>query len=154
MLIKNPIVKNILSAFVITVVGYVLLNLAFMFFAAVAWVITFFVPGGAEAAQSWIGPVDFGVSAILIALFTWLVFRSKLPALVKATYLTVPIAVALVFIGISSYRWPAISYSVGALFSLGILYYFYRAKQPWLYFFSVILVSVVLLLMGVLSVEI
>jgi len=68
--------------------------------------------------------------------------------------ITVPIAVVLVTIGMFLYRWPVVAYSVGSLFSVGILYYLYRTKQPWLYFYAVILVSLSLLTAGLFGIEI
>jgi len=153
-MLKNPIIKNILSAVAVVGFGFVLLNLTFIFFAAVGFLITFLVPGGLEAVQSWIGPVSFAVSTLFIAIFSWLIFRSGWPTLVKAIYMTVPTAVVLVLDGILFYRWPIIANSIGTLLVLATLYFFYRTEQPWLYFFSVILVSLALLIMGLSGTEI
>lgn len=152
-MLKNPWVKNILSALAVAAVGFVLLNLTFLLFAAVAWGIAFYF-GGIEMARSWIGPVSFGVSSILIATFTWLIFRSKWPVLVKAIYLTVPVAVVLVLTGIALYRWPVASYSVGGLLTIAVLYFFWRTKQPWFYYYAVILVALALLIMALTGQEI
>ena len=58
--------------------------------------------------------------------------------------MTVPLAVVFVTIGIFLYRWSAAAYSLGGLFGAGVLYYLYRAKQPWIYYYTVMLVGLVL----------
>jgi len=68
--------------------------------------------------------------------------------------MTVPLAVVFVTFGMFLYRWPVAAYTLGSLFSISVLYYFYHTKQPWLYYYTVILVSLTLLLAGLLGVEI
>jgi hypothetical protein len=52
------------------------------------------------------------------------------------------------------YRWPVAAYSLGSLFGIGVLYYFYRTKQPWLYYYTVILVGFALAIFSLLGGEI
>jgi hypothetical protein len=68
--------------------------------------------------------------------------------------MTVPTAVALATIGIFLYRWPVVAFSTGGLFSVGVLCSFYRTKQPWIYYYTVILVATTLAIMTFLGVEI
>lgn len=158
-MIKNPIVQNILSVLAILVIGYLLLNLTFIFdwllHSAVIWIIKLFVPiDNPEITFNWFPPVMHALFVIVIALISWFIFKSKLGVTYKAIYLTVPTAVTLVTLGIFLYRWPLISYSVGALLTLAVLYIFYRARQSWLYYLSVLVVSAALLIIGILGVDI
>jgi hypothetical protein len=68
--------------------------------------------------------------------------------------MTVPLAVVFATLGIFLYRWPVAAYSIGSLLGIGVLYYFYRTKQPWLYYYTVILIGITMLLVGLLGVEI
>ena len=102
----------------------------------------------------WFPPMMHGLFVVVIGLISWSIFKSKLGTLYKAIYMTVPVAVVLVTIGIFFYQWPAVAFSLGGLFSFGVLYYFYRTKQPWIYYYAVILVTVTLAIMTVLGVEI
>ena len=155
---KNPILKNTLAAVAIAVVGFALLNFTFifdfLFQSLVMWCIRLFTPLDLMRTYDWFPWMMHSLFVIIIGLISWPVFRSKLAVLYKAIFMTVPVAVVLVTIGISFYRWPMVAYSISGLISLGILYYFYRSRQPWLYYFSVILVSLALLVMGLLGVEI
>jgi len=90
----------------------------------------------------------------VIGVISWFVFRSKLGVLYKAIFMTVPLAVVFATLGIFLYRWPIAAYSLGGLFAIGVLYYFYRTKQPWLYYYTVILIGITMLLVGLLGVEI
>ena len=91
---------------------------------------------------------------MILAILSWFVFRSKVVTLFKAIYTTVPVATVLAFIGIYFERQPVLIYSLGALFSLGILSYLFITKKSWLYYFSVIFISITLLVIGLLGVDI
>lgn len=155
---KNPIVKNILSAVAVAIFGFILLNLTFLFDfliqSLVDSVIKLFTPADINMDWSWFPPVKHAMFVVIIGLISWLIFRSKLRELYKAIYMTVPSAVILVTLGMFLYLWPVIAYSLGGLFGIGVLCYFYRTKQPWLYYYTVILIGLVMLLVGLLGVEI
>jgi hypothetical protein len=155
---KNPIVKNILSAVTVAVFGFILLNLAFMFDffvqSSVKRLIELFTPVDLMTNFQWLPPAMHSLFVVIIGVISWLVFRSKLGTLYKAIYMTVPLAVVFATLGIFLYRWPVVAYSIGSLLSISVLYYFYRTKQPWLYYYTVILVGLAMLLVGLLGVEI
>ncbi len=152
-LFKNPLVKNILSAVAVAVVGFVLLNLTFLFYVFLQNLIQeiFGYDISFQPKLPWLAPLLF---LLIIGLISWLVFRSKLNAFWKASVAIIPLAVILVFIGIRWYIWPVIAYSFGGLLSLGVLYYLWRAKKSWLYFYVVILVSAALAISSLLGMEI
>lgn len=155
---KIPIVKNILSAVAVTLFGFILLNLAFMFdfliHSLVKGLIELFTPVDLMTNFQWLPSVMHGLFTVIIGVISWFVFRSKLGTLYKAIYMTVPLAVVFVTLGIFLYRRPVAAYSSGSLLSVGILSYFYRAKKPWLYCYTVISVGLAMLLSGLLGVEI
>ena len=155
---KNPNVKHIISALVVAVFGFILLNIAFLLdfliHSLVAGIIRLFIPVNPEMDYYWYPPAMHLLFVVIIGLISWLLFRSKLRTLYKAIYMTVPLAVVFVTFGMFLYRWPVAAYTLGSLFSISVLYYFYHTKQPWLYYYTVILVSLTLLLAGLLGVEI
>lgn len=102
----------------------------------------------------WFPPIMHGLFAVIIGLISWLIFKSKLAVLYKAIYLTVPSAVVFVTLGIFFYRWPVIPYLTGSLLGIGVLYYFYCTKQPWLYYYTIIIVGLALTIMNLLGIEI
>ncbi len=155
---KNPIVKNILSAVAVAGFGFILLNLTFLldflFQSLVLGFIKLFTPADLMMTYNWFPPMMHAFFMVVIGLISWPIFRSKFGVLYKAIYMTVPLAVVFVTLGIFLYRWPIAAYSIGSLFSIGILYYLYRTKQPWLYYYAVILVGLAMLLVGLVGVEI
>jgi ABC-type branched-subunit amino acid transport system permease subunit len=154
-MLGNPGVRKILSALVVAAAGYVLLNLTFLFYWAVSLLLRLVLnPGNIPEECPWFMPVSFAVTTAIIGLVSWLVFRSRLATLIKAIYMTVPTAVVMVIIGIALYRWPAIPYVVDGLLTMVVLHIFYRTRQPWLYFYSVILVAVTLMIFTLLGGEI
>ena len=149
---KNPIVKNILSAVAVAGFGFILLNLTFLFDflfqSLVDAIVTLFTPVNFNMAWNWFPPVKHALFVGVIGVISWFVFRSKLGVLYKAIFMTVPLAVVFATLGIFLYRWPIAAYSLGGLFAIGVLYYFYRTKQPWLYSYTVILVGFVLAILS------
>jgi hypothetical protein len=145
-LLKHTYFKNILSALAVAVIGFVLLNLTFLLYYLVFRLFDIFIRSNPEAVPQWIQIARTIIFLVIIALISWAVFRSKLPVLVKAIYMTVPTAVVLVIIGILLYPWPFLPYLIGGILTAGVLLYFYRAKKPWLYYYSVILVALTLMI--------
>ena len=144
----NPVLKNILSALAVAFFGFILLNLAFIFDALFQGVLRMlfglFLPLGPESNLYWFPPLMHCLFLAVIFLISYFVFKSKLKVIYKAIYMTVPVAAVLVTVGMFLNHWPIAVYSVGVLLCAGTLYYFYKTKQPWLYYYTVILVSVVL----------
>jgi hypothetical protein len=96
-----------------------------------------------------------GESYFVILLYgiSWFVFRSKLNDLVKATYLTMPLMVTLVMIGIFAFQLTElVVYLLGAIVVAAVLYYIYKKKLSWLYYFAtgyVVLVALYVMLAGI-----
>jgi hypothetical protein len=157
-LLKNSIAKSILSAIAVAFFGSILLNLTFLFDvlyqSAIRGIVGLFIPLGPDMKLYWFPPLMHASFVLVIFFISWIVFRSKLGVLYKAIYLTVPVAVVLTTVGIFLYRWPIVSYSVGSLLCIGALYYLYRIKQPWLYYYTVILVGITLAIFTLLGGEI
>lgn len=157
-LFKNPVVKNILLALVVAVFGFILLNLTFILDAVyqggVRWIIGHFISLGSDSQIYWFPPLMHGSFVILIGLISWFVFKSKLKKIYKAIYMPVPVAVVLATIGIFLYSWPILVYSLCILLCLGTLYYFYRTKQPWIYYYAMVLVGLILAIFTLLGGEI
>ncbi|MDP3014710.1 MAG: hypothetical protein Q8M92_10735 [Candidatus Subteraquimicrobiales bacterium] len=156
--LKKLIVKNILSAVAVAIFGFILLNLAFLFDFFVHYLaielVKLFTGVNPLIAYKWFPPTMHLMFVVIIGLISWLIFRSKLRVLFKAIYMTVPLAVVFATLGIFLYRWPIAAYLIGSLLSVGILYYFYRTKQPWIYYYTLILISLTMLFVGLSGVEI
>ena len=151
---KNKFWKNGLSALIVAILGFVLLNATFM--ADWAWqsLIKFIFLPNLELTDNWIPAVMQASFVIIIALISWLVYRSKIGTIFKAAFTTVPVAIVLVFDGILFFRTPALAYSIGAVIMLGVLALFYYKKFPWLYYYSVLLVALGLLVLGLTGTDI
>jgi len=105
-------------------------------------------------AWGWYPSVKHATFVVVIGLISLPIFRSKLNTLYKAIYMTVPLTVVFVTLGMFLYRWPVAVYSLCSLFSISVLYYFYRTKRPWLYYYTLILVDLTMLLVDLLGIEI
>ena len=153
---RNPIVKNILSALAVACFGFVLLNLTFILNFLVVKFIGLFVSDEFMSTHQgqWFPMMRHVLFLIIIGLISWPVFRSKLGTLYKAIFMTVPLAVTFVTIGIFLYQWPVVPYLVGGLFTIAVLFFLYRTKQPWLYYYTIILVSLSLAIFTLLGGEI
>ena len=155
----NDNFKKYLPLITIPVVGFILLNLTFIF-AAVIHIIYSRLLGRLFSMYSnmgvrWIPVSRHFVFAIIIIVISWFIFKSKkIKDLYKAIFAVVPTAVILVTEGIFFYQWPVATYALGALIYGIIIFYLYKKKKPWFYYYSVSWVSLVLLLMGIFGIDI
>ena len=128
--------------------GFILLNITFvaaaLFSFATRSIAGLFVRMDYNLQLFWLPPLLHILFAVLILLVSWKVLSLRIPPIYKAIYLPVPVATVLVTLGLLLFQWPIASYSSGAAATLVTLYYLYRTRQPWLYYFSVIFFSVIL----------
>lgn len=139
---------NVFSVFAVAFFGFLLLNWAFLFDAlyqnVARSIVAYLLNFGPESYVPWFPPVMHLSFLVLLGVISWFILRSRLWTLLKAIYLCVPVVAVQVYIGMFLYPNNWLVYSLGTLFCLGLLYYFYRTKQPWLYYFTTIFWSIVL----------
>jgi len=144
--------KNILSILVIAGVGFVLFNVAFLLAAFVFNASIKIMGLPQDAAPPVVGRAAY---LIIILLISWLVFRSKLNNLVKATYLTMPLMIVLIMLGISTYQQPAwLTAGIGAMIVGAVVYYIYNKRLSWLYYFATFYVALLALCVMIFRIEI
>lgn len=130
--------RNVLLGAVIAAGGFLLFNLAFLFAALTMQVCRRIILLFSGSAEPEFNPMLWRyVFAILILLISWFVLRSKLPILVKATYLTMPLMVLLVMVGIQFYAQPQwVPIALGGIIVAAVLAYLYQKKLAWQYYFA------------------
>lgn len=153
-IIKNPALKYLLIVVAIAVGGFALLNIVFMLFALIINGILFFFPKDAAMDRGSLMPILTSLVAALFLVGYYFVYRSKTKPLYKAILMPIPTAIILVGLGASLYHWPILALSLGVVFVLSVIYYFYRTKQPWSYYFAVLATSYAMLIMSILGVDI
>jgi hypothetical protein len=155
---EQRLLKNVLNALLVAVLGFLMLNLTFIVYAGAynltSRLIRLTSGEGAGFAEATPPQILRIALALLIILLSWLVLRSKLNVILKAAFLMVPVATALVTIGIYFYETPIIVYSLGGLICAGLLFWLMRKKWHWLHMYSVLLVAGALTLMGILGIDI
>lgn len=134
----KPWQKNILSVIVIVAGGFVLFNLAFLLAAVTmhACRIAVTLLGGYSVED--MNPMSCRyVYVIIILLLSVFIFKSKFSTLIKATYLTMPLMVILILIGLLFYQQPQwLSIIVGAAIVLATIFFFYKKKLTWQYYIA------------------
>ena len=147
-LLYNKNFVNIVYALSILVFGFILLNLTFLVYALynglIMGFIGLFINLTPETNIFWLPPLLHLSFLVIIGVISWFIFKSRLKVIYKAVYLAIPVAVVLVTIGIFLSNFPIILYPLGTLIVLGILFYLYYKKQSWLYYYTVILFSLIL----------
>lgn len=156
---KNKILKTILQILAVPFFSFILLNLIFVFDAIYQGFLRQLILNPSVVAAmvikgNWLPMAIHGSFLLIICLISWPILRSKLNTLIKAIYLTVPSAVVFVTVGIFLNRWPIIEYPIEGIIGFGIFYYLYTRKKPWLYYYSIALIGITLLIMAILKVDI
>ncbi len=131
--------KNVFSALAILVGGFVLFNIAF---AGAALIIN--GTNRLLGMDEFTAPHPLGIFAVLLILgsVSWTILKSNLNSLLKATYATLPMMVVLAAIGIRFYEQPIwVPLSIGGGFLICLLYYFFKKKLPWVYYFALAVVG-------------
>lgn len=136
----KPWQKNVLSVIVIVAGGFLLFNLAFLLLAVTVHTCRIAVTllGGYSVED--MNPMFCRyVYVMVILLISIFIFKSKLSTLIKATYLTTPLMVILILIGLLFYHQPQwLSIIVGAAIVLATIFFFYKKKLTWQYYIATI----------------
>ncbi len=133
--------KKLLSGLVIIIGGFILFNIAFIVAAFIMNTTNKLLGLGENAAPHIIGALIF---LMLLTVLSWLVYRSKLDKLLKATALTVPLMVIFTIIGMQLYEQPKwVPFLLCGAIVTGLSYNLYKKKSPWEYYFAVICVSII-----------
>jgi hypothetical protein len=142
--------KPVLSMLCIVAGGFILFNVAFMLAALTMGALARI--DGTQGIPPAYGRIIF---VILIFILSWFIFRSKLNDLFKATYLTMPLMIALVMIGIFSFQLSQwVVYILGGVVVAAVLYFIYLKKLSWLYYFATGYVVAVALFVMIAGIEI
>lgn len=90
-------------------------------------------------------PIEYLFLAVILTIFTLVIFRSNRTVLSKAVYAVVPVTIILYYILNSGSGWTALTnYLIGALFTGCLLAYLLFKKKDWRYRFSVTATSIVI----------
>ena len=147
--------KHILALFIIPIGGLVLLNLAFLLTAVIRFVFARFLISGSEEPARWVPLVIHLCTAIIFLFASYIILRSeRLKDVYKAKVSVVPIAVLLVYTGMFLYNWPIAVYAVSVVIVAAILFYLYKTKRPWMYYYALFLISSALLYMQITEMDI
>jgi hypothetical protein len=144
--------KNVLSAVVIVVAGFILFNVAFILAAFVFNTAASLTGEGMDQGPRLIGIASY---LLILALLSIAVFISKLSHLAKATFLTMPLMAVLILSGVMMYEQPGwVPFATGAAIVGAVLIYLYTKKLPWLYYFATFYVAVLALAVTIFRIEI
>lgn len=141
----HPRANNILAVLAIAVLGFILLNLVFLLNFLLFRLSDIIIPHESVPSIPWYPFVRHVFFLLLILLLSWFILRTKLRPFYKAVYLTVPVAVTLATAGMLLYNWPVLTYVTGAFVTGGILFYLFRNRLHWYYYYTTLLVALTLL---------
>lgn len=148
----KPYQKNALSVLAVAAGGFILFNLAFILAAIVINASMSFLGMAENAAPPAVGRV---VYLLLIFLISWLIFRSRLNLIIKASFLAMLLMVILVLAGLSLYQYSKwITIGIGAVIICTVLFYLHKKKLSWLYYFSTFYVAVLGLCVMIFNIQI
>lgn len=157
--LENKIIRGILEMVAVVIGGIILLNLTFLLdyvFQNILLLIlkSFFDVESLYKNAFWFPSLMHVLFVFLMGVITYYIFKSKWKTLFKAIYLSVPTAVTLVSLGIFLYQKPIVVLTLSVGLVLLVLFFFYKKKLPWIYFVSIIWISITLLVMNILGKDI
>lgn len=148
--------KNVLSAVVIVAGGFLLWNIAFLIAYGVMFLVNTIltsISGTDTAINEMIWKYIFVALILLISLVVFL--PKKIPALIKTTYLTMPLMAVLIVEGIRFYEYSKwIPISIGAVIIAGAVFFIYMKKLSWLYYFATAYTGIVALIVVLFDIQI
>jgi len=145
----SPLLKKILEALGIAVIGFVLFNVAFMMFAAIVGIIMMIAKTSIQN-----NGLGFLIFILILLILTTLVFRSKLNIILKSGYLCMPVMSGLVILGILFNKNQLMVFGFAGLFIGVLLGYLWIKKQPWQYLFSVLYCTALGLIISIFNIQI
>lgn len=151
---NKPYVKNILSALAVSFFGFALWNTAFIAYALLVRLALLFAPVDFARMSSWFMSSTLVLFIAMLAGLSWFVFRLSLPDLFKAIYLTMPLVVVLVSIGILTYPNPILAYGLSAVLVADVIIYLRHTKRPWIYYYATLFTAITLLVFSLAGGEI
>lgn len=144
--------ENILSSLVIMLGGFILFNVAFLLAAFVINTSQRIIGMPQNAAPHLLGKALY---LALIFIISFFVLKSKLNTLIKATYFTMPLMVVLVMVGLFLYQQPkSLIAVIGTLIVSAVLFYLYKKRLSWQYYFATFYVAVLGLCIMLFNIEI
>lgn len=139
--------KNFLDGLLVLVFGFLLLNVTFAFYGAIAAVLSILFPKDIAQSSPIFMPLMVGAISIgVLAASFFLIFKSEFKDLYKASIMMVPTAILLAVPGALLSQYPFFVFLAGALVVVGIFSFLYLKKMSWLYYLSVSFVTIGLLL--------
>lgn len=136
---NKPILKILMSVFVIVVGGLILYNTVFFAGTLVIQILMRIMGMSQNLTMLFLSR---GIFLLLVILIIMGVFRSKLNELVKATFLTMLLLLVLQMIGLAFYQQSIFLLAViGALILSGVVLFLYKKKLSWEYYFAVLYVA-------------
>ncbi|MCR3956254.1 MAG: hypothetical protein NUK57_08130 [Gudongella sp.] len=148
-------INPIFAIIIIPVAGFVLLNLSFLIAAGTTFCLHFLFRQGEGSGLTMLPTITHLAPMIVLLVLSYLALINKrIPGVFKAAFAMVPTAVLLAYTGIFFYNWPVAVYTLSSLIVAAILFYLYRTKRLWIYYYGVLLVSAALLYMQISGIDI
>lgn len=149
--------KYVLPAVAVLVLGYIFLNLAFLLDFFYQTIIRALL----QPIYQWdkdsfsLFPAVLHISyLLLLGILSWFLLRLRMHRILKASYLTVPLAAGYVTIGMFTYANQVVSFLCGAVFGGITLYAILKTKLHWLYQFAWGAITVTMILGAIFGMEI
>lgn len=146
--------KKLLVAVAITAGGFLVINLGFACAGLVASFVGLFLPGEFESEQGWYPPLLFGTMLLGLYFLTWKVLRSDLQVLFKAMFVWAPLAASYLATALTFLWLPVLGWVFGVALGLCVFAYLWRTRQPWQFFYTAAMVSVMMVSIAISGTEI
>ncbi len=151
---KKKIFEVLFFLIIVPIVGYVLLHLTFLLDSLYQGLFMKNLFEDPSGQYRWFAYFAQGSFTLMILLVSFVFMQSKIPDSIKAIFAPVPIGVIFITISIYFYKFPLVTYTLCVIFYCGSLFHLRKNKKTWIYYYSITLTGLIMLVLGIMGMDI
>ena len=151
---KKKIFEVLFFLIIVPIAGYVLLHLTFLLDSLYQGLFFKNLFENPSEQYRWFVYFTQGSFALMILLVSFVFMQSGIPDSIKAIFAPVPIGVLFITISIYFYKLPLITYTLCVICYCGSLFHLRKKGKTWIYYYSITLTGLIMLVLTIMGMDI
>ncbi|NTV77582.1 MAG: hypothetical protein HGA25_00175 [Clostridiales bacterium] len=148
---KKKILETLFFLIIVPIAGYALLHMTFLLDSLYQGLFVNQLFENPTGKYRWFAYFSQGSFALVMLLVSFVFMQSKLPDSIKAIFAPVPAGVIFITISIYFYKFPLVTYTLCVMFYCGSLFHLRKNKKSWIYYYSITLTGLIMLVLGLMG---